>query len=137
MFLTLSVIFIGRCISEHFAARNLLICISLVGSVYGTFGWGVRPENVLDTPNTCDKIELENTFNWADEEISSVYVCENGYMSLGDTEPEILSSSSDLSSLNTTIIAPALIENVFVPGGGSPYYSVYYDYPEKKTQIRL
>ena len=44
--------------------------------------------------------------------IDSLYVCQNGYVSLGNSTPDILTSPGDYNSaLNATIMAPGLMKN--------------------------
>ena len=59
-----------------------------------------------------DKITLSTSFKFGSETINSLYVCQNGYVSLGDAAPEIMTSPSEHNALSTsTILAPALLKN--------------------------
>ncbi|XP_075244463.1 uncharacterized protein LOC142338558 [Convolutriloba macropyga] len=58
------------------------------------------------------QINLTRSLKLGNDVIDSLYVCQNGYVSLGNSTPDILTSPGDYNSaLNATIMAPGLMKN--------------------------
>ena len=65
-------------------------------------------ETVSSAPDSCStRIDLDATVEIFDTMISSIFVCTNGYITLGAAAPEVLAKPDDFLNLNTsTILAP-------------------------------
>ena len=71
---------------------------------------GVPSDVVMSGIDICsDKISLDASLNVAGNQIDALYVCTSGYVSLGNSQPEILKLPDQLDSLHqSTIIATFL-----------------------------